>query len=72
MFVVLYVDDLLYAGDDAELIAQFKRRLSRRFKVRHMDGSNYLGLDIASLLSILWSMRGGPTEHFLNLATRPK
>ena len=45
LFVVLYVDDLLYAGD-SELIDKFKERLSNRFKVRHMDASNYLGLDI--------------------------
>jgi hypothetical protein len=45
MYVVVYVDDLLYAGDSG-LIAKFKSRLSDRFKVRHMDASNYLGLDI--------------------------
>ena len=45
MYAVLYVDDLLYAGDE-DLIDEFKSRLSARFKVRHMDAANYLGLDI--------------------------
>jgi hypothetical protein len=45
MYVVLYVDDLLYAGDKG-MISEFKKRLQNRFKVRHMDATDYLGLEI--------------------------
>ena len=43
--VCLYVDDCMYTGPDAEL-ARFKQQIDKRFKVRHLDGTEYLGLEI--------------------------
>ena len=45
LFVCLYVDDYLYCGDN-ELMAEFKAAIETRFKVRHLDGTEFLGLTI--------------------------
>ena len=45
LFVCLYVDDCLYCGDN-ELMAEFKVAIETRSKVRHLDGTEFLGLTI--------------------------
>ena len=45
LFVCLYVDDFLYTGDSA-LMAEFKAAIETRFRVRHLDGTEFLGLSI--------------------------
>ena len=45
LYVCLYVDDLLYTGDEATM-AQFKTAIDARFDVRHLDATEFLGLSI--------------------------
>ena len=45
LFVCLYVDDCLYCGDN-ELMAEFKAAIETRSKVRHLNGTEFLGLTI--------------------------
>jgi hypothetical protein len=45
LYVCLYVDDVLYTGDDG-LMEQFKADINKRFKVRHLDATTFLGLSI--------------------------
>ena len=45
IYLILYVDDCLYAGDK-EMVRKFRKVIETRFQVRHADASTFLGLDI--------------------------
>ena len=47
MFVTLYVDDILLAGNNLEMINATKRRLSSVFEMKDMGEARYvLGVEI--------------------------
>jgi hypothetical protein len=47
MYVILYVDDLILAGDDKSTILQVKKQLSSEFEMKDLGKLKYfLGLDI--------------------------
>jgi hypothetical protein len=45
LYVCLYVDDLLYTGD-TDLVKGFKTTIGKRFKIKHLDATTFLGLSI--------------------------
>jgi len=50
MLIALYVDDLMFMGNDAELIKNFKRTMEKEFKMTNLGHMRYfLGLEVKQL-----------------------
>jgi len=50
MFIALYVDDLVFMGNDAELIKKFKRTMEKEFEMTDLGHMRYfLGLEVKQL-----------------------
>ena len=45
LYLCLYVDDIFYTGD-ASMIEEFKTKINSKFQVRHINGSEFLGLQV--------------------------
>ena len=65
--LIVYVDDMIITGDDAEEISRLQEQLSAEFEMKHLGGLKYfLGIEVArSKASILLSQR----KYVLDLLT---
>ena len=47
IYLVLYVDDMLFVGNDKEIIHDLKTQLSSKFDIKYIGATNYiLGIEI--------------------------
>ena len=48
IFILIYVDDLLFAGDDNEEIKDIKMQVDKEFSIKDLGNAKYfLGMDLA-------------------------
>ncbi|CAH1437403.1 unnamed protein product [Lactuca virosa] len=46
--LIVYVDDMIITGDDAEEISRLREKLSTKFEMKNLGGLKYcLGIDVA-------------------------